>query len=518
MHLPPAQGRHRRGLGRGRRGGRGHLRAPVPGARLPAAGGRGQLDRRRGSRSRWRSPASGPTRTRSRSPTPSTCRPERVRVVYPAIGGAFGGREDMSLQIVHGARVVAAGRAGRAAPDPLPVVPRGVDRRPPQAPPRAGPRPLGRHGRRAGGGGRGHLPPRRRRRTTTRPTRCWGTSTCACRARTRSPTSAVDSHGVLTNAVPGGAFRGFGAPQGAFVAETQMNKLAERLGLDPVELRRRNLLRDGSIGPTGTEMPPGVSLPVVVDRCAEAAGWAEPLGAGGRRRRPSPPCRRARTRCGAAGASPAGSRTSASRSASPSAARPGSSCTATTDGRRGRSSCSTPAPRSGQGSHTAFVQMAAEAVGVPVERVEAMFSDTAVDRATPARPRPPGSPGCPATPSSARPRRPRSAWRAGDRPAVGEFRFVPPPTEPLDAVASLVTPNFAYTYGAQAVDLTRGRRDRAHRRRTRPSARSMPAGPSTRTWWPARSRAGSCRPTATPSPRTSRSATAGSSTPGCRPT
>ena len=45
-------------------------------------------------------------------------------------------------------------------------------------------------------------------------------------------------------------------------------------------------------------------------------------------------------------------------------------------------------------------------------------------------------------------------WRAGDRPAVGEFRFVPPPTEPLDDVASAVTPNFAYTYGAQAVDLS----------------------------------------------------------------
>jgi CO/xanthine dehydrogenase Mo-binding subunit len=45
-------------------------------------------------------------------------------------------------------------------------------------------------------------------------------------------------------------------------------------------------------------------------------------------------------------------------------------------------------------------------------------------------------------------------WRAGDRPASGEFRFVPPPTEALDDVGSRVTPNFAYTYGAEVVDLT----------------------------------------------------------------
>ena len=80
------------------------------------------------------------------------------------------------------------------------------------------------------------------------------------------PNLAVDSHALYTNAVPGGAFRGFGAPQGAFVAETQMNKLATLLGLDPVELRRRNVLHDGDSGPTGTEMPPGVSLPVVIER------------------------------------------------------------------------------------------------------------------------------------------------------------------------------------------------------------------------------------------------------------
>ena len=44
------------------------------------------------------------------------------------------------------------------------------------------------------------------------------------------PNVKVDVDGVYTNNVPGGAFRGFGAPQGIFAAETQMNKLAQALG------------------------------------------------------------------------------------------------------------------------------------------------------------------------------------------------------------------------------------------------------------------------------------------------
>ena len=61
------------------------------------------------------------------------------------------------------------------------------------------------------------------------------------------PNVKVDTYGVYTNNIPTGAFRGFGGPQGAFAAEGQMNKLAEALGMDPVELRARNVLQEGSI-------------------------------------------------------------------------------------------------------------------------------------------------------------------------------------------------------------------------------------------------------------------------------
>lgn len=52
-----------------------------------------------------------------------------------------------------------------------------------------------------------------------------------------------------------------------------MNKLAQALGIDPVEIRRRNTLREGSEAIVQTIMPAGVSMPEVIEACAEAAGW-----------------------------------------------------------------------------------------------------------------------------------------------------------------------------------------------------------------------------------------------------
>ena len=112
--------------------------------------------------------------------------------------------------------------------------------------------------------------------TTTRQTRCSATCISPSPGRIWSPTPASIPQAVYTNAPPGGAFRGFGGPQGAYVAEMQMNKLAAVVGLDPVEIRRRNVLRDGSVGITGTELPAGVSLGEVVEACAAEAAWSAP--------------------------------------------------------------------------------------------------------------------------------------------------------------------------------------------------------------------------------------------------
>jgi len=65
------------------------------------------------------------------------------------------------------------------------------------------------------------------------------------------PNVQMDCYGAYTNNPPCGAMRGFGAVQAAFGYESQMDKAAAALGIDPVELRCRNAMSEGSIAPTG---------------------------------------------------------------------------------------------------------------------------------------------------------------------------------------------------------------------------------------------------------------------------
>jgi len=65
------------------------------------------------------------------------------------------------------------------------------------------------------------------------------------------PTVVIDAYGVYTNNPPCGAMRGFGAVQACFAYESQMDKLAAAVGVDPVEVRRRNAMTTGSVMPTG---------------------------------------------------------------------------------------------------------------------------------------------------------------------------------------------------------------------------------------------------------------------------
>lgn len=64
----------------------------------------------------------------------------------------------------------------------------------------------------------------------------------------------IAAQAVATNTPPNGAFRGFGAPQVAFAYEMQMEKIASELRIDPLELRRINLLREGDITATGQRL------------------------------------------------------------------------------------------------------------------------------------------------------------------------------------------------------------------------------------------------------------------------
>jgi CO/xanthine dehydrogenase Mo-binding subunit/aerobic-type carbon monoxide dehydrogenase small subunit (CoxS/CutS family) len=89
----------------------------------------------------------------------------------------------------------------------------------------------------------------------------------------RCPNVRIDGRAVATHRLPCGAFRGFGSPQVLFAAESQMDRLAAQLGLDPAELRRRNLLRPGDATVTGQVLRDSVGSVEVLDRALQAAEW-----------------------------------------------------------------------------------------------------------------------------------------------------------------------------------------------------------------------------------------------------
>lgn len=76
----------------------------------------------------------------------------------------------------------------------------------------------------------------------------------------------ADCYAMYTNNPPSGAFRGFGVTQSAFAVESMMDMLAEKLKVDPVELRRINALHVGSITNTGQELRESVGLMECIDK------------------------------------------------------------------------------------------------------------------------------------------------------------------------------------------------------------------------------------------------------------
>jgi CO/xanthine dehydrogenase Mo-binding subunit len=96
----------------------------------------------------------------------------------------------------------------------------------------------------------------------------------------RIPHVRVDSLAIYTNLPPNGAYRGYGAMQSVWASERTMDILAERLGMSPLELRRRNLLRDGDRFATG-EVMHDVHFEDCLQAAAEAVGYEDdPRGKG----------------------------------------------------------------------------------------------------------------------------------------------------------------------------------------------------------------------------------------------
>lgn len=89
------------------------------------------------------------------------------------------------------------------------------------------------------------------------------------------PNVKTDGYCVYTNNTVAGSCRGFGEPQTAFSAESQIDEIAEKLGINPLEMRMKNILRSGSMTATGQALDDSVGLEDCLRRVAETIGWKQ---------------------------------------------------------------------------------------------------------------------------------------------------------------------------------------------------------------------------------------------------
>jgi CO/xanthine dehydrogenase Mo-binding subunit len=361
---------------------------------------------------------------------------DRIRVIYPAIGGAFGGREDMSVQIV---LALATWKLQR----PVRII-------------------WSRQESMIGHGKRHYVVLRAKWGATKdgkviaieneiigdagaymyTSNKVLGNSAITSTGPYLIPNVKTDVYGVYTNNVPGAAFRGFGAPQALFMAEMQMDKLAEKLGMDSVEFRLKNALRDGDPLGVGTPSPSPVSVVQCIEAARDKFGWTADQRPKTENHSPSSIVR---GQGFAAGFKNIGFSFGYQEN-----------CWAQIE-IHGKAEIEEvtlhhASAEVGQGTHTVMMQMAAEAVGVSFEKVKLIASDTAVT-------------GTSGSVSASRMtfmsgNAIRGAaeialkkWKAEERPAIGEFKYLAPSTTNFEPETGYSTPNFAYAFVAQAAEV-----------------------------------------------------------------
>ncbi len=357
---------------------------------------------------------------------------EMIRVIYPAIGGAFGGREDMSMQIV-------LALAAWKLKQPVKII---WSRRESMI-----------------GHGKRHAVSIKAKWGATKDgkliaveneliadggaymytsNKVLGNAAITSSGPYFVPNAKVDVYGVYTNNVPGAAFRGFGAPQALFMAESQMNKLAEKLGMDPVELRLKNALRDGDLMSFGTPVPSRVSIIQCIEAARDKFNWKKA-------KKKNSKSHLARGHGFAAGFKNVGFSFGYQEN-----------CWAKVEiygnGKIEGAIVHQAGADVGQGLHTVLVQMAAHVLGIAENKVEIRTSDSALQ----------GNPG---SASASRltfmagnavkgaAEAALEKWKAEERPATAEFKYLAPPTTPFDHETGYSMPNFSYAYVAQAVEV-----------------------------------------------------------------
>ncbi len=166
------------------------------------------------------------------------------------------------------------------------------------------------------------------------------------------PNFKLDSYGVYTNIVPATAYRGFGSPEVLWAIESQMDMIAEKLRIDPVELRMMNLLEEGDVNVMGQRMH-SVGAKECLSKAAEAIEWEKQAEIGGV------------WRYGKGIA--LGNKFSLTFTASEAAVKVHGDETI---------EVRTMATEIGQGAHTVLAQIAAEEFGVSIDKVKISHGDT----------------------------------------------------------------------------------------------------------------------------------------------
>ncbi|MFC7220834.1 xanthine dehydrogenase family protein molybdopterin-binding subunit [Streptomyces polyrhachis] len=171
--------------------------------------------------------------------------PGKVRMTLSGVGGAFGGREDLSMQIHACLLALRTGRPVKMVYDRFESFFGHVHRHPARL--------HYEHGATADG----RLTHMRCRIVLDGGAYASSTPAVVGNAASLAAGPYVIEHvdiealGLYTNNPPCGAMRGFGAVQACFAYESQMDKLAAAVGMDPVEFRRRNAMSQGAVMPTG---------------------------------------------------------------------------------------------------------------------------------------------------------------------------------------------------------------------------------------------------------------------------
>ncbi len=250
---------------------------------------------------------------------------------------------------------------------------------------------------------------------------------------------ASDGYAVYTNNVPSGAFRGFGSPQAQFAAESMVTRLAHALDIDPVEIRLRNMYREGSIEPTQHPLPAGVGAVPTLERC---------IREGRKRLQYGVPDHRPKTHLRRGVAIASGIKNVGYSFGFPEQATATVELFGERDIQAATVRCG--AAEVGQGVHTILRQIAAQALAVPFEIVRMVTDDssTAPDAGSASASRLTLMAGRAVKDAA---ESAKAKFPGPDARATVQFR--PGATTPIDPQTTAGTPNYSYGYVSQAVEV-----------------------------------------------------------------